>query len=658
MTPQVLWAVVALSSILYVTSYEAFKCPQICHCTASSFQCSNETQLASENAATYIVLKHLDLKELPTHAFKKLINIKEIRIYYSTATRIQTHAFLSIYGLREITLKNMKNLRTIEKGAFTDLPDLNYLCISGTGVMHFPDLSTISSLAFPFSLKMQANMAIENIPANSFNGMTNMTSDISLIGSGFKEINPHAFNGTFIRTLDLRHNRHLCNIPEDAFEGALGPLYLDVSSTALTSLPRKGLEQVKRLKAKSAFALKRLPPIDSLVELGVAELTYASQCCAFHMWYSKHRQEALQNPSPLCEWVHANFVRGTDFYKVHPHLEHICPSHAGINCTPVPDDFNPCEDLLGPILGNVTWIIAFFTIVANLTVLVMLLFTSRKLTISRFLICNLALADLCMGLYLMLIARMDCQSRHEYYNHATDWQTGPGCDMSGFLTMFSSELSVYTLTVISFERWHTIINAMDLNKRLGMHHVVAIMVAGWVFSLLVALLPLVGVSSYSKVSVCLPMDIDTKASRAYVMIVLSLNVVAFLGVCFCYVCIYQSVRKPAPANHYNDAKLAKRMAVLVFTDFLCMAPISFFAISATLHMPLITVSRSKILLIIFYPINSLCNPFLYTIFTRSFRKEVRLLFQRWRSILVAFKGKGPPLPTYLHPNHAQPETTL
>ncbi|XP_051936097.1 lutropin-choriogonadotropic hormone receptor-like [Hippocampus zosterae] len=657
MTPQVLLFVVALSGIHYVTSDEAFKCPQICHCTASKFQCSKDTQMASENETTSIVLKHLDLEELPTHAFKELINIKAILIYYSTVTRIQTHAFLSIHGLREITIKNLKNLRTIEKGAFTDLPNLNYLCIFGTGVMHFPDLSTISSLAFPFSLKMQANMAIENIPANSFNGMTKTASDISLIGSGFKEIYPHAFNGTFIRTLDLRHNRHLCNIPEDAFEGAWGPLYLDVSSTALTSLPRKGLEQVKRLKAKSAFALKRLPPLDSLTELGVAELTYASQCCAFHLWYSKHRQEALKNPSPFCESIYTNFGRGTDLYNNHPQLEHICPSHAGIQCTPEQDPFNPCEDLLGPVLGNVTWIIAFFTIVANLTVLVILLFTSRKLTISRFLICNLALADLCMGFYLMLIARMDYHSRHEYYNHAMEWQTGLGCDMSGFLTMFSSELSVYTLTVISFERWYTIINAMDLNKRLGMHHVLAIMVAGWVFSLIVALLPLVGVSSYSKVSVCLPMDIDTRVSQAYVLIVLSLNVVAFLGVCFCYVCIYQSVRKPAPANH-NDAKLAKRMAVLIFTDFLCMAPISFFAISATLHMPLITVSHSKFLLIIFYPINSLCNPFLYTIFTRGFRKEVRLLLQRSRSTFIAFKAKGPRLPTYLHPNNAQRETTL
>lgn len=313
----------------------------------------------------------------------------------------------------------------------------------------------------------------------------------------------------------------------------------------------------------------------------------------------------------------------------YPDLEFGCLNNPFVKCTPKPDAFNPCEDLLGfPFLRCLTWIITVFAVTGNLAVLVILLISHHKLTISRFLMCNLAFADLCMGLYLMLIALMDYHSRHEYYNHATDWQTGPGCGIAGFLTVFASELSVYTLTVISLERWHTITNAMHVNKRLRMHHVAAMTGAGWGFSLVVALLPLVGVSSYSKVSICLPMDIDTLGSQLYVVAVLILNVAAFLVVCYCYICIYLSVHNPEHSTRHGDTKIAKRMAVLIFTDFLCMAPISFFAISAALRMPLITVSHSKILLILFYPINSLCNPFLYTLFTRAFRKDVCVLLSR------------------------------
>lgn len=37
---------------------------------------------------------------------------------------------------------------------------------------------------------------------------------------------------------------------------------------------------------------------------------------------------------------------------------------------------------------------------------------------------NLAFADLCMGLYLLLIAAIDVHSMGEYFNFAYDWQYG------------------------------------------------------------------------------------------------------------------------------------------------------------------------------------------------------------------------------------------
>ncbi|XP_071337051.1 lutropin-choriogonadotropic hormone receptor-like isoform X2 [Trachinotus anak] len=503
-------------------------------------------------------------------------------------------------------------------------------------MINFPDFTSISSLAPNLILEMADNMRIDFIPANSFQGIAEEFVDMNLVRNGFREIKSHAFNGTKLNALILRDNMYLSYIQEDAFEGATGPSSLDVSSTALSSLPPKGLRQVRFLKASSAFALKSLPRLESLAELVEAELTYPSHCCAFHTWRRKQRESALKNFTKFCDLSETEMEPTADSVNLiddinfqYADLEFDCLNNPFVKCTPKPDAFNPCEDLLGsPFLRCLTWVITAFAVTGNVAVLVILLISHHKLTISKFLMCNLAFADLCMGLYLMLIAFMDHYSRHEYYNHATDWQTGPGCGIAGFLTVFASELSVYTLTVISLERWHTITNAMHVNKRLRMHHVTAIMGAGWGFSLLVALLPLVGVSSYSKVSICLPMDIDTLGSQVYVVAVLILNVVAFILVCYCYICIYLSVHKPEHSTRHGDTKIAKRMAVLIFTDFICMAPISFFAISAALRMPLITVSHSKILLILFYPINSLCNPFLYTIFTRAFRKDMCLLLSR------------------------------
>ncbi|XP_058506873.1 lutropin-choriogonadotropic hormone receptor-like [Solea solea] len=638
MAPWAVWLLLALSGVLDVRSCCAYRCPVICRCSADTFQCSRETQLAYRTrpaAVSRLRLIHLTLEEVPTHAFRELVNITRIEISQSVyITKIRRHAFLSLHSLTQVSVQNIKSLTTIEMGAFTDLPMLQHLSISNTGLINFPDFTSIFSLALNVVIEMVDNMGIDFIPAHSFQGITEEYVDLNLVRNGFKEIKSHAFNGTKLGTLVLRENRHLSQIEDDAFEGATGPSFLDVSYTALSSLPAKGLSHVRSLKATSAFALKSLPPMENLAELQEAELTYPSHCCAFQTW--REKESASKNSTTACDFIKSQMESTIDVVDLmddinfeYPDLQLECFNNPIIKCTPKPDAFNPCEDLLGfTILRCLTWIITICAVLGNLAVLTMLLISHHKLTVSRFLMCNLAFADLCMGLYLMLIAFMDLYSHQQYYNHATDWQTGPGCGIAGFLTVFASELSVYTLTVISVERWHTITNAMHVNKRLRMRHVMAIMGAGWGLSLLVGILPLVGVSSYSKVSICLPMDIDTLASQVYVVAMLMLNVVAFIIVCYCYICIYLSVHNPEHSTRHGDTKIAKRMAVLIFTDFVCMAPISFFAISAALRMPLITVSHSKILLILFYPINSLCNPFLYTIFTRAFSKDVCLLLSR------------------------------
>lgn len=49
--------------------------------------------------------------------------------------------------------------------------------------------------------------------------------------------------------------------------------------------------------------------------------------------------------------------------------------------------------------------------------------------------CHLAFADLCMGIYLVVIATVDMLTRGRYYNYAIDWQMGLGCNAAGFFTV-------------------------------------------------------------------------------------------------------------------------------------------------------------------------------------------------------------------------------
>ncbi|XP_024916619.1 lutropin-choriogonadotropic hormone receptor isoform X2 [Cynoglossus semilaevis] len=376
MAPWAVWLLLAVSSVLAVRSCCAYTCPTICRCSEHSFQCSRDTQLLSRARAVSVSrlrLTHLPLKDVPTHAFKELINITFIEISQSDCiTQIQRRAFFSLHSLTEISVRNINSLRVIEKGAFTDLPSLQHLSISNTGIIKFPDFSGISSLAPSIFLEMADNMRIDFIPANSFLGITKAEVEMTLVRNGFKEIHSHAFNGTKLNTLILRDNIYLKSIQDDAFEGATGPSAMDVSSTALSSLPPKGLQQLRYLKAISTFALKSLPRPDSLAELLEAELTYPSHCCAFHTWRRKERESALKNFTTFCDLSDKemkpsaedmSFIDDINFQ--YPDLEFDCLNSPFIKCTPKPDAFNPCEDLLGfPVLRCLTWIISLFAVSA------------------------------------------------------------------------------------------------------------------------------------------------------------------------------------------------------------------------------------------------------------------------------------------------------
>lgn len=297
-----------------------------------------------------------------------------------------------------------------------------------------------------------------------------------------------------------------------------------------------------------------------------------------------------------------------------------------VKCYPKPNALNPCEDVMGSDWLRVSvWIVVSFTVFGNISVLIVILSSRSGVSVFKFLISNLAFADMCMGLYLLLIASMDIHSIGEFFNYAFDWQYGVGCKTAGFLTVFASNLSVYTLTVITIERWLTITYAIYLKKRIKLKTAVFIMLAGWLYSIGIALMPLFGFSNYSSTSICLPMEFRDWHDRSYLLGLLMTSGLAFIIIAISYSRIYYSLGKE---TRQAEVAVAKKMVLLVFTNFVCFAPILFFALTAMAGYPLIDVAKSKILLVFFYPLNSCANPYLYAIITTQYRKDLFTLLSK------------------------------
>uniref|UniRef100_A0A8C4TDL1 Thyrotropin receptor n=1 Tax=Erpetoichthys calabaricus TaxID=27687 RepID=A0A8C4TDL1_ERPCA len=626
---------VKLFSVRTSRAFDLEVCPPICECSewkTFKITCTDIDEIPKFPPSTETVrFMETQISVIPSQAFSALPNISRIYISLDASLqRLDKHSFFSLMKVTHIEIRNTRSFNYIDPDAFKNLPELKYLGIFNTGLDVFPDLTKIHSLDVNFLLEIADNPYIASLPANAFQGLSNESLTLKLYNNGFTEIMGYAFNGTKLDSVYLHKNKHLTAIQDEVFSGVLsGPTLLLLESIMCNQTSLTGYRQRRSMNAlKSPFYqdygeddTDHTDPVYS----DNAKLRDFHSNSHYYVFFEELSDENIGFGEKLKNPQEDNIQEFNSYYDYT-----VCGGNEEMICNPEPDEFNPCEDIMGyNFLRIVVWFVNLLAILGNVFVLLILLTSHYKLTVPRFLMCNLAFADLCMGIYLLLIASVDLHTKSEYYNHAIDWQTGPGCNTAGFFTVFSSELSVYTLTVITLERWHAITFAMRLDRKIRLRHASVIMLGGWVLCFILALLPLLGVSSYIKVSICLPMDTETTLAQTYIISVLMTNICAFIVICACYIKIYLTVRNPQYKSGNKDTKIAKRMAILIFTDFTCMAPISFYAMSAIMNKPLITVTNSKILLVLFYPLNSCANPFLYAIFTKAFRRDVFILLSKF-----------------------------
>ena len=130
-------------------------------------------------------------------------------------------------------------------------------------------------------------------------------------------------------------------------------------------------------------------------------------------------------------------------------------------------------------------------------------------------------------------------------------------------------------------------------------------------------------------SICLPLGVQSAGDLVYILLLLLGNALGFISICFFYGHMYHSIsdRHNSLASH-SDAKVAKKMALLVFTNLACLAPITFFGLTAVIGYPLIDVTHSKILLVFIYPLNACTNPYLYALLTKQYRRDLYSVLNR------------------------------
>ena len=288
------------------------------------------------------------------------------------------------------------------------------------------------------------------------------------------------------------------------------------------------------------------------------------------------------------------------------------------------------------------WIIGLSALIGNTFVIIWRLFARSgqrgkhqslaqqdRAYVQSVLITNLAISDGLMGIYMLIIASADANYRGRYAFYAEEWQTSGTCKFAGFLSVLSSEASVFFITIISLDRCSCIIFPMSHATLKPKSAGVASGLA-WCLAFIFSIIPLFAFNDeyYGRSPVCLALPLtDTRpAGWAYsVALFLFVNLAAFIVIVICYSGIFIAVKKSrrnvgAGKNRSEELHLATRMALLIFTDFFCWMPIIIMGLLEFTGQEMIPSETYVWTAVFVLPLNSALNPYLYTIATREMRK--------------------------------------
>ncbi len=421
-------------------------------------------------------------------------------------------------------------------------------------------------------LRLHKN-SIETIPPMAFVDLQNLYL-LDLSYNELVELSPRTFDNLGrLRVLNLEGNSMLEHIVPGSFYGLLSLPRLHLRDMNIKYLPDQVFADLKIIKEIYIDGNDlRAASVDAFYNLNNLEYLNISNNPKVNILKS-----AFEN------LVSLQFLE-SDNFKYCCFVQDWLPEE---NCLPKRDEFSSCQDLMRrPVLKAFLWILGLMAFLCNLFVLVWRV--KEKMTVYSLCVMNLAVADFFMGLYMTILASVDAYYSGVYIEYADQWKDSWLCQILGFLNTLSSEASVFSLCVISADRFYKIVFPLQASK-FGLKQARIALGILWVFAFILAAVPFLPISYfrgqfYSRSSVCLSLHITNEVAPGWeysVAVFHGLNFTSFLFIFCMYLYIYIVIKrsnkearkmKLRPAS--SDVALARRLILVVATDFLCWIPIN------------------------------------------------------------------------------------
>nr|KAG5687046.1 hypothetical protein BaRGS_002419 [Batillaria attramentaria] len=272
-------------------------------------------------------------------------------------------------------------------------------------------------------------------------------------------------------------------------------------------------------------------------------------------------------------------------------------------CSAPQDELSSCSDLLRSLVFRVfLWTFSVLAVIGNSGVLVYRLCLEREGTSLpyRLLVINLCLSDLVMGVYMAIIGTADDYYRGDYVSRETEWKESGICKMAGFLAFVSSEVSAFSICLVTLDRFLVVRFPFSVHLRLTKFTALLTCGATWVLGF---------------------------AFGVFIVLNFVLFVLIGVGQSLLFRQIRSSSKAATQDRQQQEVAIARRLRSIVLTDFCCWFPIGLLGLLAAAGIP-IPDEVNVAMAIFVLPLNSAINPFLYTLSTLLERRDQRRMAER------------------------------
>ena len=640
----------------------SFEFPVNCNVTLGNrvfeFQCYDGNVHSSHTAITVyptgiiaLDLANQSIVALNLNPFMTLKALKNLSLAYNYLIALPRGFLSGLENLENLTLRGNR-LRSLEKNMFKETNKLSILNLRDNSLTVLPK-GLFMGMVNLEHLNLWGNL-INSLHENLFNETSKLTY-ISFYKNNLFQLSNNLFKGlSSLLTLDLDDN-NIIVVNKEMFRDLLNLRVLHLRNNRFVALNINLFQHTLKIRVLdlSGNRLVIIPDISKLRELFYLNVKGNKLTDITDETFSDlpNQTELVAGQHEICE----------------------CYVSKNIICTAVEErsPFLTCDRLLSDrILVVVMWLIGLNAIGGNIFVLSRRQKIVDKNKVQTFLLRNLAMSDLLMGFYNLLIASADIYFGEYFPMQAEAWRSGITCKIAGTISIVSSEASVFFVTMISIDRFVSI-KYHSSRRRLERKSSAVVASVLWIIALLLGVVSssVAGKNDlfYDNSHVCIGLPLsklrvhNTEVSEEWTSVCvdddtcywkqlvqsqyvgeingmifasvmfLGLNFFCYLIILACYVEIIKTVLKSSRRAGLNSemkeqVRLTTKVAAIVLTDFACWFPIIIIGILVQAGVMTLPADVFAWCVTFVLPINSAINPYLYTIaaIINNRRKQARI----------------------------------